>query len=53
MYPTEIGEEPSLVQARMEMRTRGVDIANQSKAIKIGATQNTTTNGLLTTSLSH
>jgi hypothetical protein len=35
------------------MRTRGVDIANQSKAVKIGATQNTTTNGLLTTSLSH
>jgi hypothetical protein len=35
------------------MRTRGIDIANQSKAVKIGATQNTTTNGLLTTSLSH
>jgi hypothetical protein len=35
------------------MRTRGVDIANQSKAVKIGATQNTTTNGLLSTSLSH
>jgi hypothetical protein len=35
------------------MRTRGVDIANQSKAIKIGSTQNTTTNGLITSSLSH
>ena len=35
------------------MRTRGIDIANQSKAVKIGVTQNTTTNGLLTTSLSH
>jgi hypothetical protein len=35
------------------MRTRGIDIANQSKAVKIGATQNTTTNGLLTTSLTH
>jgi hypothetical protein len=35
------------------MRTRGVDIANQSKAIKIGSSQNTTTNGLITSSLSH
>jgi hypothetical protein len=35
------------------MRTRGVDIANQSKAVKIGSTQNTATNGLITSSLSH
>ena len=35
------------------MRTRGVDIANQSKAVKIGATQNGATNGLITSSLSH
>ncbi len=35
------------------MRTRGVDIANQSKAVKIGAAQNDTTNGLITNSLSH
>lgn len=35
------------------MRTRGVDIANQSRAIKIGSTQNNTTNGLITSSLSH
>ena len=35
------------------MRTHGVDIANQSKAVKIGSTQNITTNGLITSSLSH
>ena len=35
------------------MRTRGVDIANQSKAIKIGSTQNTTNQWSDHDSLSH
>jgi len=33
------------------MRTRAIDIANQSKVKKIGTSQNSVTNGLITTSL--
>ncbi len=35
------------------MRTRAIDIANQSKVKKIGTSQNSVTNGLITTSLGH
>ena len=35
------------------MRTRGIDIANQSKAIKLGSSDNTATGGIISTSLSH
>lgn len=35
------------------MRTRGIDIANQSKLAKLGASDNTNNNGLINGSLSH
>lgn len=35
------------------MRTRGIDIANQSRLAKLGATDNTNNNGLINGSLTH
>jgi hypothetical protein len=35
------------------MRTRGIDLANQSKVAKLGATNGTSTNGLITGSLTN
>jgi hypothetical protein len=35
------------------MRTRGIDIANQSKLAKLGASDNTNNNGLISGSLTH
>ena len=35
------------------MRTRGIDIANQSKLAKLGASDNTNNNGLINGSLTH
>ena len=35
------------------MRTRGIDLANQSKAAKLGAANGTSTNGLINGSLTN
>ena len=35
------------------MRTRGIDIANQSKLAKLGASDNTNNNGLINGTLTH